>query len=96
MNDTPTTNQSDKIAHVEMGKRILERIEEGYQKIVTLIEKGHAAGMMSINECHHLSNDAMVLYHQTLSLHCRLTAIAQRNGVDVGQGGAQQRGGPGR
>lgn len=95
MNDVVA--QAAKQEKVEQGKRILERIEKGFQQIHDLIGEGRGAGMMELCECHELQNKAMELHFATLGLHCRLTAIAKRNDCDVPDGGGPVvQGGPGR
>lgn len=102
MNDIPEATQKEKQDRTDMGKRILERIEDGFLKLHDLIEQGHSAGMMDKCECHELQNKCMELHFATLGLHCRLTAVAVRNGCDVptttppGGGGVVIQGGPGR
>lgn len=93
MNDTPTAaTQADKEAAVEKGMRLFERTEESLEKIAALWTRGLEAGMMSKNEHDHLVNDTQALWHMVRSLHCRGTAIAQRNNCDV----ITTQGGPGR
>lgn len=82
------------------GARALERVENGFDRLVTILAAGHAAEMMDTCELHELQNKVIALKYQTLGLHCRLTRIAQRCGCDVpGDGGpvpTPQGGGGGR
>lgn len=74
------------------GRRLFERIEEAYLDLVKVWGGGLKMGMMTKNEHDHLVNDTEALRSMTLSLHCRGTAIAQRNKAD----GPIALGGPGR
>lgn len=81
------------------GRRLFERIEEAFTDLVKVWGGGLSMGMMTKNEHDHLVNDTEALRSMTLSLHCRGTAIAQRNKADGAlprSGGVGVLGGPGR
>lgn len=76
----------------EKGMRVFERIESGFDQLADVWAEALNLGMVSKCEHDQFVNDTMALRYATLSLHCRGTAVAQRNDCDV----IQTRGGPGR
>lgn len=96
MNDIPVSEskatKADMTACTKHGMRVFERIESGFDELYGVWGQALKLGMITKNEHDHLLNDSEALKHHVLSLHCRGTAIAQRNGCDI----VQTLGGPGR
>lgn len=74
------------------GRRVLERIEDGFDKLNVVWGRGLALGMMPQDEHDALVARTKVLKEKTLALHVKGTKVAQRNGAD----GVLPAGGPGR
>lgn len=77
---------------VNDGRRVLERIEDGFDKLNVVWGRGLALGMMDQDEHDRLVARTSALKEKTLALHAKGTKVAQRNGAD----GALPAGGPGR
>lgn len=77
---------------VNDGRRVLERIEDGYDKLNLVWGRGLALGMMSQEEHDAFVARTGALKQKTEALHAKGTKIAQRNGAD----GVLPAGGPGR
>ena len=74
------------------GRRILERIEKGFDKLNEVYGKGFALGMMSREELGSMVRESKKLLKATYAHHAKGTAIAKRNKAD----GKLPLGGPGR
>lgn len=77
---------------VNDGRRVLERIEDGFDKLNVVWGRGLALGMMDQAEHDALVTRTNALKQKTENLHAKGTKIAQRNGAD----GLLPLGGPGR
>lgn len=74
------------------GRRVLERIEDGWDKLNEVWGRGLSLGMMTQKEHDKFVKDTSALKEKTLKLHVRGTRIAQKNKAD----GPLPLGGPGR
>lgn len=74
------------------GAAALVAAENGCADLVKVLIRGFNAGMIDKTERDTFVNDTQAIKHELLSLHSRLTAIAQRNNAD----GVIIAGGPGR
>jgi hypothetical protein len=96
MNDTPgaqpTASQEEMEAVVLEGRRILERIEKGFDKLNEVYGKGYSFGMISKEELGSMVRESKKLLKATYAHHKKGTEIAKRNNAD----GPLSRGGPGR
>lgn len=95
MNDAPQApraSQEKMEAAVTDGRRVLERIEDGFDKLNVVWGRGLSLGMMTQKEHDKFVRDTDTLKEKTEALHARGTAVAQRNGAD----GVLPAGGPGR